>query len=88
MSNLERTHMACGHVANAKLDNGDPCCIICYGIHPGAGQVVEPPDLTGREAKCYYCGKIVSSMNGRIQFFNHLPEKDYDEFYCGCKGWD
>jgi len=23
-----------------------------------------------------------------LPFFEHKPDKDYDEFYCGCWGWD
>ena len=27
-----------------------------------------------------------SSSN--LPFFRHHPDKDHDEFYCGCQGWD
>ena len=32
------------------------------------------------------CGSISSSYD--LAFFKHTPEKDQDEFYCGCRGWD
>src|SRR4051812_23201449 len=48
--------MKCGHAANAKNGNGEPSCVICFGIHPGADVVDEsPPSLVGRKAKCAMC---------------------------------
>lgn len=50
------TMMACGHAANATRD-GKPACVICWEINPGAAEVVESPDLTGRKARCADCGR-------------------------------
>ena len=80
--------MVCGHSANAKTEDGSPVCVICYGIVPGADQVAEQPNLTGRVARCCYGkhGEVPSNTN--LPFFSHRPEKEYDEYYCGCMGWD
>ena len=48
---------------------------------------VKEVDLTGRHAKCTYCGRIAPSTNS-LAFFCHHPKNDYDEYYCGCRGWD
>jgi hypothetical protein len=94
--------MKCGHAANA-LQGGKPVCVICAGINEGCNVIVEPPDLTGRMACCAYrspgkygCNKgeakdgkhgiIPSSPN--LAFFEHKPAEKYDEYYCGCFGWD
>ena len=80
--------MQCGHAANAvDKDTGAPCCVICAGIS-GADYmtVVTTPDLTGRMARCG-CGRQQPSSTG-LAFFEHLPDKQYDKYYCGCRGWD
>lgn len=48
---------------------------------------VEEVDLTGRFAKCSYCGKLEPSTN-YLAFFRHHKHLEYDEYYCGCRGWD
>lgn len=45
------------------------------------------PDLTGRKAKCSYGDKIVDSK-WSLPFFNYRPGKEFDEYYCGCWGWE
>lgn len=82
------TLMKCGHSANATTQDGAPVCVICLGIVPGADEVDEnPPDLEGRTARCVYCRKErPSAIN--LAFFEHLPEHDYDRYYCGCYGWN
>ena len=48
--------MKCGHAANSTC-NGEPSCAICAGLDPNAYIIDEnPPDLTGRIARCS-CGK-------------------------------
>lgn len=82
--------MGCGHAANATDGEGKPLCVTCYGIVPGAGDVVKTPDLTGREARCSYfsrCGTVAPSHTG-MPFFGHRPKAKFDSFYCGCRGWD
>lgn len=79
--------MGCGHVANAE-HNGKPVCVICFGIHPGATEIVdEAPSLEGRTAYCTYCDKEVPS-DYSLPFFEYRPNKEYDKYYCGCRGWD
>ena len=82
--------MKCGHTANGTYgDEHKPICVICYGIVLGATEVdyEANPDLTGRKAKCSFCNTIVDS-NYNLPFYSHKPEREYDEYYCGCKGWD
>jgi len=47
-----RDMMECGHAANATTGNGEPACVICAGVHPGAEKVTAGPNLVGRLAKC------------------------------------
>ena len=44
-------------------------------------------DLTGRYAKCSYCGRIHKS-DDNLAFFRHHKGLEHDEYYCGCRGWD
>jgi len=30
--------------------------------------------------------EVESSL--KLPFFKHKPDSDYDEYYCGCWGWD
>jgi len=78
--------MKCGHAANAKTktDNGwVPSCCICGCIEVDN----DAPDMAGRMARCVYCNAEEPSSSG-LPFFKHLPDKEFDEFYCGCRGWD
>jgi len=77
--------MTCGHAANAKRwaeGTWVDCCGICSCV-----EVAETPDLTGRVAKCSYGGKPVPSSTD-LAFFKHRPDQEFDEYYCGCFGWD
>ena len=79
--------MKCGHAANATDSDGKPSCAICIGIPPGAREINEhPPDLTGRMAECSCHRKVASST--QLPFFEALPDKLCDRFYCGCRGWN
>jgi len=82
--------MECGHAANASGSDGSPCCAICIGIHPGAEKVAETPDFEGRTARCSYYNtcKTVSPSGTKLAFFEHLPDKEFDLYYCGCHGWN
>lgn len=78
--------MKCGHTANGTLNTKDgekPYCVICDCQELAE----EKPTLTGRKAACWCCGKIKDSDYG-LPFFKHNPDYEYDEFYCGCDGWD
>jgi len=66
--------MECGHAANATTD-GEPCCAICAGIDAGWNVVAEnPPDLTGRMARCYCDRDPVPSDPDRLAFFEYRGE--------------
>jgi len=80
--------MKCGHTASGKDSQGSPVCVACIGIYPGARQIDEnPPSLTGRSAKCVYCGKKVTSKLSLAYFQSRINQEE-DRYYCGCKGWD
>lgn len=74
--------MKCGHTANAE-SNGKPCCVICDCFEIDENK----PDLTGRKARCSYCGKQVDS-NFNLPFFEYKPNELFDSYYDGCFGWD
>lgn len=82
--------MKCGHAANSstRVNNQSvPCCVICGVIE----QANEQPNLEGRQAKCsqHKSGipqPVPSKTN--LAFFEYLPDREFDSFYCGCWGWD
>ena len=77
--------MKCGCVNNATCE-GKPACAIhsCTTIE---FKCEGNKGLEGRKAKCSYGGSIVDSSWG-LAFFQHKPNEEYDEYYCGCYGWD
>ena len=78
--------MKCGHTAQGHTEDGQPCCVICAGIHPGAYAIEDkPPELKGRKAKCTMCSKEVESSYS-LPFFERGSNDD--RYYCGCRGWD
>ena len=78
--------MRCGH-ASSGLYEGKPVCVVC-APDPRAFEIDENiPNLEGREAKCNECGLIVKSRLD-LPFFEYRPDKNYDSFYSGCRGWD
>jgi hypothetical protein len=88
--------MACGCVAQGREQgSGKPVCVVHLCLEPAASA----PDLTGRRARCSYYGAASPHMRGRrcaseqpssleLAFFVHHPDREFDEFYCGCWGWD
>lgn len=92
----EHPMMGCGHAANAQDQGGKPVCAICYGIHSQATIVADPPDLTGRRARCSYFGSKtpIGICNGEepsstsLAFFEYKPDRKFDSYYHGCWGWD
>lgn len=78
--------MKCGHVANATYD-GNPCCAICAPNESAFEILEEDVDLSNRVAKCTDCGKERESSKD-LPYFDYQPNKDHDEYYCGCQGWD
>lgn len=80
--------MKCGHAANAVDKDGNPCCAICAGYTPDAFIVEDKEiDLTGRKARCLDCGSLKDSSPD-LPFFEYRPDRKFDGYYCGCKGWD
>lgn len=79
--------MKCGCSAQGRDGNGNPVCAVHFGIHPGATEVADTPDLSGRMAKCTYCANERPS-DISLAFFTHTPNKPKDNYYCGCYGWN
>lgn len=76
--------MKCGHIANAKVAaTGDPVCIICDCLEVDK----EIDEIEDREARCTECGRRTKSKVD-LPFFKYCPDKEYDDYYCGCYGWD
>ena len=74
--------MKCGHSPNSTC-NGKPFCVIC-----GCGEIADSePNLEGRMAECRWCGHKTQSKFS-LPFFEYCPNSDYDNYYCGCGGWD
>lgn len=85
--------LECGHVANGRLIGTDkPCCVICIDTGcAGAEDIMVPqPKLVNRQAACTYCKRVEPSSKAftTLAFFQYLPAREYDDFYCGCRGWD
>lgn len=82
--------MKCGHSANSKghpagkTEFVDSCAICsCFEVDEN------PPDLTGRFAACSYRNcQSKQPSSPLLAFFKFTPDSEYDEFYCGCRGWD
>jgi len=68
----ETVMMGCGHAANGHDENGDPVCVICVNLDPGAEQPVAPPNLDGRIARCS-CGRVAESATS-LAFFEFRGE--------------
>lgn len=96
--------MACGHAANSvhHLDDGtvEPACFICscftLGFEPDLTDRVARCGYYGRNTHknecpiCTYGGicRCERPSSTDLAFFGYHPDKPYDEFYCGCWGWD
>ena len=85
---METPMMKCGHAANATR-GGEPVCVICVGIRPGAIEIdPSPPDMSGRQATCTTCRRAPVPSSASLAFFSYLPDWEFDSYYCGCRGWD
>lgn len=42
---------------------------------------------TERRARCSMCG-LETFIHENLPFFSRKPDREYDEYYCGCRGWD
>lgn len=79
--------MMCGHRANAVDKSGNPLCAICFPSKESITIMNSSPSFEGRMAKCTYCNNIKPSSYD-LPFFTPMPNRPYDDFYCGCRGWD
>ncbi len=77
--------MACGHLANAFVDEGKPACAICG--ETTVSTLLSGLEMGDRVSRCVYCQKEVSSKP-TLPFFKFSPKEKYDEHYCGCRGWN
>lgn len=74
----------CGHTSDSKLKIGNDYlwgCGKCWCTE----EVKQKPDVSHRTAKCL-CGSIQSSF--KLPMFDYRPKEEYDQYYCGCRGWD
>jgi len=84
--------LKCGHTASATTTDKDgntiPCCGCHFGLNGDDGITpVDAPNLEGRKARCAYCWhEVVSDLE--LAFFEYRPQKEFDCYYCGCRGWD
>lgn len=84
----ERYLMKCGHVSTAVNESNQPVCPICHGVVEGWNEIDEEmPDLSSRKATCTYCKKVAHSSL-ELPFFSVHPEREFDDYYCGCRGWN
>lgn len=93
---MNKPMMKCGHVANSTTKDNAPMCVMCDCTE----LFEETVDLTNRKARCSYFGKYVysggkhfqchseESSNTNLPFFEYKPDSQYDQYYCGCWGWD
>lgn len=86
MSTKQFPLMECGCVASSLIKKANGWVKGC-GVHGCTKEAEEQPDLTGRKAKCSYGGAVVNSSFS-LAFFKYKPDEEYDEYYCGCYGWD
>lgn len=101
---MEAVMMACGHTSNASkvVDRVNvPFCIICmcdevliekpslegrkakchyYGTKTHRNEC--PKCTRGGNCQC------IEDSDWKLGFFGFREGQPYDEFYCGCMGWD
>lgn len=94
---MSRNLMECGHTAQGTTTEGSPVCVICAPDPKAYNLAKVKPQLKGRIARCAHFGhktrdnKVCTSQaksSTELPFFKHQPDSPYDEFYCGCWGWD
>lgn len=76
--------LKCGCIPVSYTKDNEPICL----IHNCTETVeITNEDIKNRKAKCNYCGRIVTSSFD-LPFFKYCPDKESDEFFDGCFGWD
>lgn len=90
MERPRKPMMACGHSANATDGYGNPTCVICVCTTKDkeARTIVPMPDFSNRRATCSYGMHAIVASSTELAFFEYHPDREYDEYYCGCHGWD
>lgn len=91
--------MDCGCAAQGIDGNGNPVCVVHAIVDGTKGRIqTQAPDLEDRQARCGYdhgagCPKnkgrdsrVSSAMT--LAFFKYQPDSEYDDYYCGCWGWN
>jgi len=84
---MDTVFMKCGCASNAKYEDKDgsykPSCAVHF-----CREITTSPNLNGRYATCTYGhhAKVPSSLE--LAFFQHKSDKECDDYYCGCFGWD
>ena len=79
--------MKCGHVVDKEHIKYDLCN--CTTILREVQTDID--GLEGRKARCYqHKGGNPPLVQSRwnLPFFNYRPDKETDEYYCGCWGWE
>ncbi len=85
---MKKMLMKCGCAAQGTDRNGDPVCVVHFGLDIGATEKVKTPHLTGRKARCSYGNHGITASDLRLAFFEYKPDQETDRYYCGCWGWD
>lgn len=94
--------MKCGcSTTGVRASDRAPVCVVHLrdGGPEDPATIVEdaPPDLSQRQMRCGYmhgrdgkvcAGRTPRPSNPAAAFFSHKPDKEFDEFYDGCWGWD
>ena len=87
----ETKMMKCGGAGNAmtwKDGKPIPCCSRHHWHTEDAITIDDnPPSLENRMASCTDC-HILTSSNLHLAFFHYMVGQEFDEYYCGCQGWD
>lgn len=85
--------MTCGHISQGlwhKEDGTDvPVCVIC-GCAEIEKECTGTDGLEGRQATCssHKNGHAVPVQSKwELPFFRYRPDREYDDYYCGCWGW-
>lgn len=77
--------MECNCVAQGTTKEGKPICL----THMERRIKREIPQLKDRLAKCMYgCKGSVTESSVTLPFFVYQPDNRYDQYYCGCYGWE
>jgi hypothetical protein len=99
-----KSMMGCGHAANAVSAGKPVCVICvgihpgarevvtapdltnreaCCSYRQASGKTHQSKNLVVRDGRHGW-----TKSTTILPFFEHLPEQAFDEYYCGCFGWD